>query len=105
MADGCSNTGDVGGKPGGGAMADVVGDRFGPLLELRKGVGNITPQEAALSPHGNANLLPTGTALCGDAPTKIFRDGASAPPTPQVTPPALVGVPPGAGAVVAPQST
>lgn len=38
--------------PEGGAIADVVGDRFGPVLELRNGVGRMTPQdaEAALRP-------------------------------------------------------
>jgi len=47
--------------PGGGAMAEAVGDR-GALLEPRSGVGKITPQDAEAplpSPQGLTPLLPT----------------------------------------------
>lgn len=102
-----------GGTPGGGAIAEDVGDLFWPL-ELRRGVGSMTPHDAvALSPQGMTVSLPTGAAWVGVAvpageaptgaprPTKRLWAGASAPPAPQTTPPAVIGV--GAAAVL--QST
>jgi len=71
--------GDNGGAPeGGGAIADVVGDRFGPLLELRRGVGRMTPHETeAASPSPPQGRL---------ALTSLLRTGMGEPVSPEPIP-------------------
>lgn len=80
---------DRGGIPkpgGGGAIADVVGDRLEPEFEVLSGVGSMTPQDAETalpSLQGLAALLATASGWPMTVPD---------PPIPHTTPPSYVGV-------------